>query len=258
VSLVRKKLFIGVIQGLNKDSIDNTFHLFGLKQPEYRLKKASIFRKSSHILFKPTTQNQDEEYSEDDIDTKFDIEILRIGEIFTYGGDNEFCALFLVIILAFLILLFLWVVLVIPLMIIIISLITIGEAWRMLRVYYVIIETQRNVDFRGLIHSIHQNGGTVSTNWLKRADDKVLIDQSHIIRESYIWFMRGVGIIAYSLFTLAFIVLVSYAVDNIFDMTTTTFRFISMIAFGSIAVVGLVITLYYVYQQKVSKSYLHP
>ena len=149
----------------------------------------------------------------------------------------------------------LWIFLIIPILLMIISLITIGEAWRMLRIYLVEITPRKNTDFRSIISHIQGNGGAVSENWKEYAYDAYLIDQGEQIRENYLWFMRGVSIIAYSLFLLTFLAMISYTVDYLFTMDTATFRLVILAIFGSITLGGFIISIMSVYKQYHIKSY---
>jgi hypothetical protein len=131
-----------------------------------------------------------------------------------------------------------------------------GEAWRMLRIFLIEIRIERNPDFRAIIHEIHVNGGTTSRNWLNKINDENIMTPANEIRDNYIWFMRGLSIISYSLILLSVMIstikIFEFFAGGNGDIIITYSYYI----FGSCAFIGLLITMYFIAQQKIIKPYL--
>ena len=85
------------------------------------------------------------------------------GEIVLMGA--EILLIIGVIILIIILLLFLWVFIAIPLLLLILSILSMGDAWRMLRVFVIEFETDKKIELDRIIRDVHSQGGMVSSNW---------------------------------------------------------------------------------------------
>ena len=246
--------FFGVIQGLPKNVIVEILKMKGLKENDYSLTKISIFRTSKHILTKIRSQYLEDKNFNKNLEKDNYWDGSFIGDV--SPSSLEDLLVLITSLLVILILFALWMFLVIPIILIIISLISVGEAWRMLRIFLIEIKFESNPDFRAIIHEIHVSGGTTSKNWLTHIFDESIIRSANEIRDNYVWFMRGISIISYSLLLLA----VVFSIIKIFEFflggNGDIFIIYSYYIFSIIAFIGLLITMFFLVKQKKIKPYL--
>jgi hypothetical protein len=243
--------FFGVVQGLSREKLEELMFYQGVKSYDFSIKKVSPFKNIDNIAF-----NSSQDFLEPkDLKKDLDLEpksnsiegpatILELmGEVLSIG--HEIAILILVALVVFIVLFYLWILVIIPALIFIISLITIGEAWKMLRIHIVKIRYLKNQDLTNLIHKIHIAGGTISTNWLKKTYGMKIIKHAEVIRTNYIWFMKGLSITSYGLIIITIIYIINY----FFNILPFYARIVIWSLLWGLITVGFFTSIYYVVKQ---------
>ncbi len=218
----------GIIQGLTEGKIKEIMLRQGVKRDEVRITKISMLKIIGNIGFFGSEQHVDEKKvmkkpkaktATGPADKKkkkkgslagdaAEVFVHLAGEIALAGA--EILLIIGVAILIIILLLFLWVFIALPLLLLFLSILSMGDAWRMLRVFVIEFKPDKDVELDRIIRNVHSQGGMVSSNWRDRISNKGLKIQADRIRKNYIWFMKSVTVTSYSLFALSLLISIEY------------------------------------------------
>ena len=185
----------GVIQGLTEDKIKEIMLRQGLKRDDVKITKIPALKTIGNVGFTGSERQLDDkkvvkktksDKSKKSSPASDTVEILAhlLGEIIGVGA--EFLLIIAVVILIIVLLLFLWVFIAIPLLLLFLSILSMGDAWRMLRVFVIEFKPDKDVKLDRIIHDIHSQGGTISSNWRDWTSNKGLKIRADRIRKTFI------------------------------------------------------------------------
>jgi len=248
---VTKQIPRGIIQGLSKVKIRETMYKHGVNSHYYKLTKFSELKTIKNISFIKSDKHLDvpeksnkKEIKSDDNDSKSGKKEGAIEAVATFPWDIFIIdaeIFFLVGIAALLIVLFFffWVFITVPLILLVLGFLSLGDAWRMLRVYTIQFNPGVQVNMGKVIRSVHSEGGIISKNWRNRIVNIDLRIQADKIRNNYVRFMRSVCVTSYSLFILAMLLSIEY----IFEPFGRHYIIFFWLFFGILALLGLSVSI---------------
>ena len=243
----------GIVQGLSKKKLSQILFDQGLKGNDFGLLKFSELKTIKNISFissdkhlsDPEKPKKKEAKSDDDKSKPGAAEgALEVAanlfpwDIFLINAE----LFFLVGIAALLIFMFFffWAFVTIPLILLVLGFLSLGDAWRMLRVYAVQFKPDVQVNMGKVIRSIHSEGGIISKNWRNRIVNIDLRIQADKIRNNYVRFMRSVCVTSYSLFILATLI----SIEHFFEPFGQHFMTFIWLFFGILAILGFSISIF--------------
>lgn len=260
----------GIIQGLTEGKIKEIMLRQGLKRDEVRITKISALKIIGNLGFfgseqsvdgkkaveKPTPESKAKPEQKSGKKKKkgslagdaAEVFVHLAGEIALAGA--EILLIIGIVILIIILLLFLWVFIALPLLLLFLSILSMGDAWRMLRVYVIEFKPEKDVELDRIIRNVHSQGGMVSSNWRDQISNKRLRIRADKIRKNYIWFMKSVTITSYSLFALALLISVEYLFE-IFGADIMTGIWLTC---GGLALCGFGLSVYSLIRRRAIKK----
>lgn len=253
----------GIIQGLTENKIKEIMLRQGLKKDEVRITKVSALKIIGNVGFFGSEQRLDKKKvtkkSKGELDsgkTKKNSKASDAAEVFIHLAGEivmmgaEFLLIIGIAILIIILLLFLWVFIAIPLLLLVLSILSMGDAWRMLRVYVIEFRPEKDIELDRIIRDVHSQGGIVSSNWRDLISNKRLKIRADRIRKNYVWFMKSVTITSYSLFALSLLI----SIEHLFSIFGTDIMMGIWLIFGSLALCGFVLSVYSLVQRRIIRK----
>ena len=243
----------GIVQGLSKKKLSQILFDQGLKGSDFGLLKFSELKTIKNISFIKSEKHLDDPEkfkkkkikSKDDESKKDSSSDSTIEAVANFPWDIFIidAEIFLLVgIAALLIVLFFifWVFITVPLILLVLGFLSLGDAWRMLRVYAVRFRPGIEVNMGKIIRSIHSEGGIISRNWRNCIVNIGLRIQADKIRNNYVRFMRSVCVTSYSLFILATLI----SIEHFFEPFGQHFMIFIWLFFGILAILGFSISIF--------------
>lgn len=237
----------GIVQGLSKKKLKQILFDQGLKGSDFGLLKYSELKTIKNISFVKSEKHLDEpdknkeKSDKSDKDSSSDSKYEEVAhfpwDIFII--DAEIFLLFGIAALLIVLFFFFWVFITVPLILLVLGFLSLGDAWRMLRVYTVRFRPDIELNMGKVIRSIHSEGGIISINWRNRIVNIGLRIQADKIRNNYVRFMRSVCVTSYSLFILATLLSIEY----IFEPFGKDFMLFIWLFFGILAILGFSVSI---------------
>ena len=237
----------GIVQGLSKKKLKQILFDHELNSSDFGLLKFSELKTIKNISFVKSDKHLDEpdkpkdksDKSKKDSSSDSKIEAVAHFPWDIFIIDAEIFLLLGIAALLIVIFFFFWVFITVPLILLVLGFLSLGDAWRMLRVYTVRFRPGIEINMAKVIRSIHSEGGIISKNWRNRIVNIGLRIQADKIRNNYVRFMRSVCVTSYSLFILATLLSIEY----IFEPFGKDFTLFFWLFFGILALLGFSISI---------------